>query len=104
MILRFAFCVLLLGMIDVRAAAERWVYCAQNLWVDKNIDDLELLFRRAAKAGYTHVLLSGSKFAKLGDMDARYFRNVDRVKKLAAELHLELVPALFAVGYSNDLL
>src|SRR3954469_4592972 len=86
------------------ATLERWLYCAQNLWVDKNIDDLELLFRRAAKVGYTHVLLSDSKFAKLGDMDARSFRNVDRVKKLAAELHLELVPALFAVGYSNDLL
>src|SRR5712692_551525 len=85
-------------------AMERWVYCAQNLWVDKNIDGLDTLLRRAAKAGYTHVLLSDSKFAKLGDMDARYFRNVERIKKLAAELHLEIVPALFPIGYSNDLL
>src|SRR6476659_6779186 len=86
------------------AALQQWLYCAQNLWVDKNIDELEALFQRAEKAGYTHVLLADSKFAKLGDMDARYFRNVERVKKLAAELNLELVPALFAVGYSNDLL
>jgi hypothetical protein len=86
------------------AAMERWVYCAQNLWVDRNVDALDVLLRRAAKAGYTHVLLTDSKFAKLGDMDARYFRNVERVKKLAAELKLELVPALFPVGYSNDLL
>src|SRR6266446_6742954 len=83
---------------------ERWVYCAQNLWVDKNIDDLEGLLRRAAKAGYTHVLLTDSKFAKLGDMDARYFRNIERVKKIAAELKLEIVPALFSICYSNDLL
>ena len=83
---------------------ERWVYCAQNLWVDKNIDELESLWRRAAAAGYTQVLLSDSKFAKLGDMDGRYFRNVERLKKLAAELGLEIVPALFAIGYSNDLL
>src|SRR5512139_2699841 len=83
---------------------ERWVYCSQNLWVDKNIDDLEKLWRRAAAAGYTHVLMSDSKFAKLGDMDQRYFRNVDRLKKLAAELGLEIVPALFSIGYSNDLL
>jgi len=100
---------LLLLSVFVRPAAgaatlERWLYCSENLWVDKNIDDLDSLFRRAAKAGYTHVLLSDSKFSKLGDMDARYFRNVDRVKKLAAELHLEIVPALFSVGYSNDLL
>lgn len=90
---------------SVRAATlQHWLYCSQNLWVDKNIDGLELLFRRAAQAGYTHVLLSDSKFSKLGDMDARYFRNVERVKKLAAELNLEIVPALFSIGYSNDLL
>jgi hypothetical protein len=75
------------------ASLERWVYCAQNLWVDKNIEDLEALLRRAAKAGYTHVLLTDSKFGKLGDMDARYFTNIARVKQIAAELKLEIVPA-----------
>lgn len=86
------------------AALEQWLYCAQNLWVDKNIDELEALFQRAGRAGYTHVLLADSKFAKLGDMDARYFRNVERVKKIAAAAHLEIVPAVFPVGYSNDIL
>ncbi len=85
-------------------ALERWVYVSRNLWVDRQVDDLETLFRSASKAGYTHVLLTDSKFSKLGDMDARYFRNIERVKKLAAELSLEIVPALFSVGYSNDLL
>jgi len=82
----------------------RWVYCSENLWVDRNIDGLETLFRRAAKAGYTHVLLADSKFARLEEMDDRYFRNVGRIKQIAAELGLEIVPALFPVGYSNDLL
>src|SRR5262245_51946034 len=86
------------------APLQRWIYCSKNLWVDKNVDELEALFRRAAKAGYTHVLLADSKFSRLGEMDARYFRNVDRLKKLAAELRLEIVPALFPIGYSNDLL
>lgn len=85
-------------------ALQRWLYCSQNLWVDQNVTDLEALLRRAAKAGYTHVLLSDSKFAKLGDMDVRYFNNVNRLKKVAAEIKLEIVPALFSVGYSNDLL
>jgi hypothetical protein len=83
---------------------ELWLYVAQNLWVDKNVDNIEQLFRRAAKAGYTHVLLTDSKFGKLGEMDARYFKNVERVKNLAKELNLEIVPALFPIGYSNDLL
>jgi hypothetical protein len=85
-------------------AAELWLYCAQNLWVDKNIDNIEQLFARAGKAGYTHVLLTDSKFSKLGDMDDHYFRNVERVKKSAAANHLEIVPALFPIGYSNDIL
>lgn len=83
---------------------ERWIYCSQNLWVDANVAQLDTLFRRAAKAGYTHVLLADSKFAKLGDMDERYFRNIERVKALADELNIEIVPALFSIGYSNDLL
>lgn len=104
-----ALALLLLALLPPARAAEsrpmeRWFYCSQNLWVDKNIDDLQALFRRAARAGYTHVLLSDSKFSKLGDMDARYFRNIDRLKKVAAEIGLEIVPALFGIGYSNDLL
>src|SRR3989442_1339203 len=70
--------ILLIGLSCVvcRAAPlERWIYCSQNLWVDKNVDQLEALFQRAHKAGYTHVLLSDSKFSKLAEMDARYFRN-----------------------------
>ncbi len=86
------------------ATLERWLYCSQNLLVDQNVTNLDALFRRAARAGYTHVLLSDSKFARLGDMDSRYFRNIDRLKTLAAELRLEIVPAVFPVGYSNDLL
>lgn len=87
-----------------KAAPPLWLYYSQNLWVDKNLDDLEATWRRAAKVGYTHVVLTDSKFGKLGEMDARYFRNIERVKALAAELKLEIVPVVFPVGYSNDLL
>src|SRR5215472_11688536 len=99
--------ILVLAVMEVRGAGaplERWFYCAQNLWVDKNIEQIESLFRRAARAGYTHVLLTDSKFGKLEDMDAHYFRNIEHLKALAAELHLEIVPALFPIGYSHDLL
>ena len=85
-------------------ALEKWLYHPVNLLVDKNIDQLETLWRRASAAGYTHVLLADSKFGRLVEMDARYFKNVDRVKKIAAELKLEIVPAVFPVGYSNDIL
>jgi len=60
--------------------------------------------RRAAAAGYTHLLLSDSKFSRLGDMDAHYFKNIAMIKELAASLGLEIVPSVFPVGYSNDIL
>jgi hypothetical protein len=81
-----------------------WLYCANNLSVDARVGDLEKLWRRAAKLGYTHVLLSDSKFGKLGEMGVNYFRNIEHLKKVAAELNLEIVPALFPIGYSNDIL
>jgi hypothetical protein len=58
----------------------------------------------AAAQGYTHILISDSKFSFLWAMYPHYFDNVNTVKNTAASLGLELVPALFSIGYSNDLL
>jgi hypothetical protein len=91
-------------------AAEKpdlWLYYPTNLLVDKNIDTLQSVWTRAAAAGYSHVLLADSKFARLdalGDISQRYFANIARVKRIAADLKLQIVPALFSIGYSNDLL
>src|SRR5438552_53476 len=74
-----------------------WLYYSTNLVVDKNIDDLERIWRRAAAAGYSHVLLADSKFARLGDLGdstRHYMANVGRVKKLAEQLKLQIVPAV----------
>jgi hypothetical protein len=104
---RYLSLVFLFGsLLRVWAAAplEKWVYVSRNLWPEENLPAIQELFRRAAKAGYTHVLLTDSKFAKLGEMDERYFRHVKQLRALANELHLEIVPALFPIGYSNDLL
>jgi len=95
------------GALAAAQPMQLWLYCPTNLQVTQNVDKLESIWRRAAKAGYTHVLLSDSKFAKLGElggMERVYFANVERVKKTAAELKLEIVPALFSIGYSNSML
>ena len=85
-------------------ARQLWLYCPTNLLVNENVDKLDALWRRAAKVGYTYVLISDTKFCRLEDMPKEYFRNVERVKKLAAELKLELVPGVFPIGWSNGLL
>src|SRR5204862_542108 len=70
----------------------------------KNVDEAEALMRRAAKAGYTGVLLADSKMAKLGDVPAHYFTAIERVKRTATELKMEIVPAVFHIGYSEAML
>ena len=89
-------------------ALEKWLYYPTNLLPDENIVKLETIWKRAAAAGYSHVLLADSKFGRLEEMGtpnfSRYFKNVDRVKKIAGDLKLEIVPCVFPVGYSNDIL
>src|SRR6266404_3962929 len=81
-----------------------WLYCPTNLLVDANVDKLDALWRRAAKVGYTQVLLGDTKFCVLENMPEKYFQNIERIKKLAAELKLEIVPGMFPIGWSNALL
>lgn len=86
------------------ASPTLWFYCSTNLLVDENVAKLEELFARAGKAGYTRVLLADSKFSRLGAMEARYFKNVERTKAAAKKSGLEIVPAVFPLGYSEGLL
>jgi hypothetical protein len=88
----------------VLPAPQLWFYYSTNLLVDANLNRLETIFRRAAQAGYTHVFLRDSKFDMLAGMLPNYFLNIERVKKLAKELKLEIVPGLFPMGYSDSLL
>src|SRR5687767_5915127 len=61
---------------------ELWLYYPTNLLVEKNLDKAREVWTRAAKAGYTHVLLADSKFSRLPDMDKRYFDHCERIKRL----------------------
>ncbi|HZL37302.1 MAG TPA: hypothetical protein VFC78_18425 [Tepidisphaeraceae bacterium] len=99
----------LLGLLPNSANAQEkkkqlWLYYPTNLGVDANVDKAEQIWTRAAAAGYTHVLLGDSKFARLDQMYKDYFKNCDRTKQIAKKLNLQIVPAVFSIGYSNDIL
>src|SRR6516165_5494800 len=83
---------------------ELYLYYQTNFLVDKSVDAAQELWSRAAKAGYTKVVVADSKMGKLGDMDKRYFQNLERAKKIAADLKMEIIPAVFHIGYSNTML
>src|SRR5437764_7600084 len=100
----FVLLALVMGPGSVFAAEPRelWLYYPTNFQVGENVDKLEGVWKRAKAAGYTHVLIADSKFAKLGDVPDNYFKNVARTKQIAKDLGLKLVPAVFSIGYSND--
>lgn len=96
---------LLLLAITRAEALEKWIYCQRNLQVEKSVPELEDLMKRGAAAGYTHLLLADSKLAKLGsDLPDWYFKNTARVQELAKRHRIEIVPAIFHIGYSNAML
>jgi hypothetical protein len=82
----------------------RWVYVQTNLLIDKNADDLVALMDRSAKAGYNGVMLADYKFNVLERMDSHYFANLKRVTDAAAKDKLDLIPAIFSIGYGSGLL
>ncbi len=83
---------------------ERWVYAPVNFLVPTEIERLEKLMREAKSLSYSHFLITDSKFCRLHEVDKKYFHHVARIRQLAKELDLKLVPAVFPVGYSNSLL
>jgi hypothetical protein len=89
---------------DSRSLDYRWVYCSYNLQVDENVDRLEQLLTRAAKSGYNGVLLADYKFNILDRVPERYFANASRVRQKAAQLKLDIIPAVMPIGYSEGLL
>ncbi len=94
-------------VLSPRSRPQLWLYYSTNLLVPHNIAVLEHTWRRAAKYGYTHVLLSDSKLARmndLGDIRKTYLAHLKTVETLAAHLKLQIVPGVFQIGYSNDLL
>lgn len=84
--------------------ADRFVYISANLLVDAEVSRVESLIDHAAAAGYTGVVLADSKFCRLADLPDKYFTHARHIRAAAEAKHIEIVPCVFPVGYSDDLL
>jgi len=82
----------------------RWVWVMTNLLVDKEADRVASLVERAGRDGYNGVVISDYKLNFLGRMPKAYFDHVARVKVAADRAQVEIIPAVFPIGYSNGLL
>jgi len=84
--------------------ARRWFYAQFNLQVEKQADELIVLLGRAGKAGYNGMVLADYKLNVLDRVPAHYFKNLARVKEAADRAGIEIIPAVFPIGYSSGLL
>ena len=84
--------------------AKRWVYASYNLLVDDSAEQLIKLIDRAGKAGYNGVVLADFKLNVLERLPKRYAQNVARVQQAADRAGVEIIPAIFPIGYSEGLL
>ena len=82
----------------------RWVYVSVNMLVEKNVERVLPILERAAKAGYTGIALTDSKFMRWDNLPARYRRNVTRVREACRRLKLDVNACVAPMGYANGLL
>jgi hypothetical protein len=75
-----------------------------NLLVDRSVADVIALIDRAGRSGYTGIVLADYKLNILDRMPEHYFQNVARVRRAAEAARIEIIPAIFPIGYSNGLL
>lgn len=83
---------------------QRWVYLAMNLQVADNVPKATDVIRRAAAAGYNGVVLADYKLNILDRVPDHYRAHAEQVKRLCAELRMELIPTVAPIGYSDGLL
>ena len=80
---------------------ELWFYQGVNLKESDAVANIEPIWRRAAAAGYTKIILSDPKMARPAEQTERYRANCELLTRLAQILHLEIVPDMFSVGRGN---
>ena len=80
---------------------ELWFYQAVGLADPIAVAKIPALWRRAAAAGYTRVVLYDWRFERPGEQNADWLANVRRLRALADSLRLEIVPGVSLVGRGN---
>lgn len=92
----------LAGLDGKKVYPERWVYVGRSFDQDEQVEELSEIARTAAEHGLTALVLSGMDRISLGN--AEYLERLRKVKAIADQCRLEIIPAGFNTGYGGAIL
>lgn len=86
-----------------RPYPDRWVYVARNLQKDSDVEDIRRIVTTASEHGLNGMVLTGG-FDTIDLQKPAYFRRLEEVKAICAQLKVEIIPIIFSVGYGSGVL
>ena len=81
---------------------DRWVYVSRSFDTDEDVEDVREIAKTASEHGLTAIVLSGMDRISLGSPE--YLERLRKVKSIADQYHLEIIPSGFNTGYGGALL
>ncbi|NOX53639.1 MAG: hypothetical protein GXP27_04225 [Planctomycetes bacterium] len=107
MVRRIGCLLVLIGLATGTAQAEYrdrlvWIF-GWNLRSDEHLQQIEPVLRTAAQHGYNGIVLSAN-LGRLCKQPPEYFQRLRKLAALCEQLHLEIIPAAYGVGYGGEYL
>lgn len=79
-----------------------WLF-GWGLGRDEDVGEINRILQVASQHGYNGAVLSAG-LDVLCKRDANYFRRLEQVRQICEQLNLELIPAVFSIGYGGGIL
>lgn len=81
---------------------DRWVYVGRSFSTDQHVEEVREIARTASEHGLTAIVLSGMDRISRGSPE--YLERLRKVKTIADQYHLEIIPSGFNTGYGGAIL
>jgi hypothetical protein len=81
----------------------RWVYVSKPLRADSDVGDINDIVKTASEHGINGMVLAAG-LDRLNLLRADYFRRLGQVKQICSKYNIEIIPAIFNVGYASSIL
>src|ERR1039458_2316774 len=90
------------GLNHKKIYPNRWVYVSRSFSTDQHVEEVREIARTASEHGLTAIVLSGMDRISLGSPE--YLERLHKVKTIADQFHLEIIPSGFNIGYGGAIL